>query len=189
MLKKVLDQEIELDPTRYIVSKTDSKGFITFGNIYFVKISGYSEQELIGSPHSIIRHPDMPKTIFKLMWSNIKEGKDFCGVIKNLVKDGRFYWTMTEFNSERDPKTDEIVSYTAYRKAPPRSAIETIEPIYKVMLEMEKSGGMESGLKFLNQILAQRRQNYDEFFNEITGKEIPAIKKFFASMKSIFGAK
>lgn len=54
---------------------------------------------------------------------------------------------------------------------------------------MEKSGGMESGLKFLNQILAQRRQNYDEFFNEITGKETPAIKKFFASMKSIFGAK
>lgn len=57
------------------------------------------------------------------------------------------------------------------------------------MLEKEKSGGMEFGLDFLNQILAQRRQSYDEFFNEITGKETPAIKKFFASMKSIFGAK
>lgn len=125
MLKKVLDQEIELDPIRYIVSKTDPKGFITFGNIYFVKISGYSEQELIGSPHSIIRHPDMPKTIFKLMWSNIKEGKDFCGVIKNLAKDGRFYWTMTEFNSERDPKTDEIVSL-----------IQLIEkPLHEVLLK------------------------------------------------------
>ena len=170
MPKKVLDQEIELDPARYIVSKTDPKGFITFGNIYFVKISGYSEQELIGSPHSIIRHPDMPKTIFKLMWSNIKAGKDFCGVIKNLAKDGRFYWTMTEFNSERDPKTNEIVSYTAYRKAPPRSAIETIEPIYKTMLEKEKSGGMELGLDFLNQILAQRRQSYDEFSTKLPEK-------------------
>ena len=184
--KKILNEEIELDPLRQIVSTTDPAGVITFGNIYFVKISGYSEAELLGAPHNIIRHPDMPKIVFKLMWDTIKQGKDFCGVVKNLAKSGKFYWVMTEFNSKRDPQTGEIISYTAYRKAPPRSAIEIIEPIYKAMLEAEQIGGMNAGLEVLNQFLAQRKQSYEEFFNEITGKETPAVKKFFASMKAMF---
>lgn len=187
--KIILNEEIELDPSRHIVSTTDPAGVITFGNIYFVKISGYSEVELLGAPHNIIRHPDMPKIVFKLMWDTIKEGKDFCGVIKNLSKSGKFYWVMTEFNSKRDPQTGKIISYTAYRKAPPRNAIEIIEPIYNDMLEAETKGGMEASLEVLNQFLTQRKQSYEEFFNEITGKETPAVKKFFASMKNMFGKK
>lgn len=77
-----IDEKIELDPERYFISSTDLKGIITSVNIYFSKISGYSEKELIGSPHNIVRHPDMPRIIFKTMWDQIQTGKNMCAVIK-----------------------------------------------------------------------------------------------------------
>ena len=91
------DEEIELDPKRYLVSETDEKGIITYVNDYFIEVSGYSKEELIGQPHSILRHPDMPKVIFKLLWETIQTGHNINAVIKNLAKDGRYYWIFTEF--------------------------------------------------------------------------------------------
>ncbi|WP_434657588.1 PAS domain S-box protein [Sulfurimonas sp. NW9] len=70
-----IDEEIQLDPKRYIVSETDEKGKITYANDYFQEVSGYTEEELLGQPHSIVRHPDMPKVVFKLLWETIKQGK------------------------------------------------------------------------------------------------------------------
>ena len=84
-----LDVEIELDSKRYIVSETDETGKITFANDYFMEVSGYSQEELIGKPHSIVRHPDMPKVVFKLLWQTISAGKNINAVVKNLAKDGR----------------------------------------------------------------------------------------------------
>ena len=80
-----INQEIKLNEKRYIVSKTDPKGIITFANPYFCMICGYSELELLGQPHNIIRHPDMPRIAFKLMWDTIQQGKDFTAVVKNLA--------------------------------------------------------------------------------------------------------
>ena len=102
-------QEIKLDPKKYILSKTDTKGIIEYGNEYFVEISGYSEEELIGKPHNIIRHPDMPKIVFKLLWQRIKNREDITAVVKNLAKDGRYYWVMTEFDIKVDKITDGVV--------------------------------------------------------------------------------
>ena len=86
-----LNEAIKLDKHKYIMSRTDTKGNIEFGNDYFFKISGYSPQELIGKPHNIIRHPDMPKVVFKLMWDRIQSGQNIFAIVKNLAKDGRFY--------------------------------------------------------------------------------------------------
>jgi len=141
------NKEIKLSNKRYIVSKTDAKGIIEYGNDYFVEISGYSEAELIGKPHSIVRHPDMPRIAYKLMWDRIKQGKNFMAVVKNLAKDGSYYWVVTDFEPKVDPITNEIISHTAFRKAAPQKAIDAMIPIYAKLLEIEKDGGMEASEK------------------------------------------
>lgn len=162
-----LDEEIVLDPARYIVSKTDTKGIITYANDYFVEVCGYSEKELLGSPHNIVRHPDMPRIAFKLMWDTIQQGKDFKAIVKNLAKDGRYYWVITRFECSRHPRTGEIIGYTAYRRAPSRRGIERIEPIYKRLCEYEQVGGMEMSGKFLVEFLQENKTTYDKFIDEL----------------------
>ena len=181
-----IEREKILDPKRYIVSKTDPKGVITYGNDYFVEISGYSEAELIGKPHNIIRHPDMPKIVFKLMWDRIKRGENIMAVVKNLAKDGSYYWVVTEFESKMDPLTNEPVSYTAFRKAAPRKAIETIEPIYKKLVEIEQVSGMEGSESYLKGFLEEQGKSYDEFIDEVVGNK-GIFKIFFQAMKKLFG--
>jgi len=180
-----LDQEIELDPKRYIVSKTDAKGVITYGNDYFVEVAGYSEAEMIGQPHNIIRHPDMPKIVFKLMWDRIKQGKNIMAVVKNLAKDGRYYWVVTEFEAKMDPLTGEPITYTAFRKAAPKKAVEAIIPIYKKLIEIEAEGGMEASEAYLKGFLEEKGKTYDEFIDELVGNK-GLFKAFFNLMKKLF---
>lgn len=178
--------EIELDPKRYIVSKTDQYGVITYANQYFAKICGYDIDELLGLPHSIIRHPDMPKVIFKLMWERIQSNKNIVAIIKNLAKDGRHYWVMTDFETKIDPNTKQPIQYTAYRKAAPKDAVDKISALYAELLDEEKNGGIEASEKLLNEILRQKKMSYDEYIDEITGKSKGIIKTFFDLMKKMY---
>ena len=150
------DEEIELDPKRYIVSETDEKGKITYVNDYFVEVAGYSKEELLGSPHSIIRHPDMPKVVFKLLWQTLKQGKNINAVVKNLAKDGRYYWIFTEFEIRKDTDTGNIIGYHASRKTISRHVIEVIDELYKKLLEIEKSEGVEASEKYLIDFLKEK---------------------------------
>lgn len=163
-----IDEEIELDPKRYIVSKTDATGIITYANDYFSEVTQYSNAELIGQPHNIVRHPDMPRVAFKLMWDTIKQGKDFKAIVKNLAKDGRYYWVITRFETNFHARTNEIIGYTAYRRAPSRRAIERIIPIYKRLCDYEKIGGMETSGRFLKEFLEENHTTYDTFINELS---------------------
>ena len=88
--------EYEVPSTELIISRTDLNGNITFANEMFLYISGYNEDELIGKPHSILRHPDMPKAVFSLIWKRLLSGRAVSGIIKNLAKDGRYYWVIAE---------------------------------------------------------------------------------------------
>lgn len=144
-----LDIEIPLDPKRYIVSETDAKGKITYCNDYFKEVSGYSEEELIGMPHSIVRHPDMPKVVFKLLWETISQGKNINAVVKNLAKDGRYYWIFTEFETRKDTDTGKIIGYHAARKSISKHVIEIISGLYAALLEIEKHAGVEASQKHL----------------------------------------
>ncbi|MEO1938615.1 MAG: PAS domain-containing protein [Sulfurimonas sp.] len=150
------DEEIVLDPKRYIVSETDEKGRITFANDYFQEVSGYTQEELIGQPHSIVRHPDMPKVVFKLLWETIKSGKNINAVVKNLAKDGRYYWIFTEFEIRKDTDTGEIIGYHASRKKISRHVIEVIADLYKKLLEIEKKEGVEASEKYLVSFLKEK---------------------------------
>lgn len=181
-----VNEEIKLDPKKYIVSKTDPKGIIEYGNDYFVEISGYKESELIGQPHNIIRHPDMPKIIFKLMWDRIQNGQNIMAVVKNMAKDGRYYWVVTEFEAKRDKLSNKIISYTAYRKAAPESAVKAIEPIYKKLLEIEETSGMEGSEKYLLGLLEEKGVSYDEFIDKLVDNK-GIFKVFFATTKKLFG--
>lgn len=180
-----IEHEIKLNPKRYIVSKTDSRGIIEYGNDYFVEISGYTEAQLIGQAHNIVRHPDMPKVVFKMMWDRINQARNIMAVVKNMAKDGSYYWVVTEFEPKIDPITNEIISHTAFRKAAPQKAIETMEPIYKKLLEIEKVSGVEASEKYLRGFLEDNHTTYDEFINKLVGNH-GLFKIFFSMMKKLF---
>lgn len=122
---------------RVIVSETDTKGKIIYANRKFCEISGYTVDELIGQPHNIIRHPDMPKKAFAAMWDAIQKGQTWTGFVKNLRKDGKYYWVETTISPTLDSDGN-IKSYIAARKPASRHAIEESQALYKTMLETEK---------------------------------------------------
>ena len=96
---------------RYILSTTDLAGRITSVNELFIEYSGYPEAELIGRQHNIVRHPDMPRAVFQLLWDAVAEGEQFMGYVKNLCKDGGFYWVFAHVS----PITDARGQITGYR--------------------------------------------------------------------------
>ncbi len=179
------NNEIKLSMKRYIVSKTDAQGKILYGNDYFMEISGYTQKELIGKPHSIVRHPDMPKIAFKLMWDRIEQGKNFMAVVKNLAKDGSYYWVVTDFEPKVDPISNEIISYTAFRKAAPQKAIDAVIPLYAKLIELEEDGGMEASEAYLRSYLEENNTTYDDLINKIVGNN-GLFKIFFIAMKKLF---
>lgn len=180
-----IDHEVILDSKKYIVSQTNPQGFIEYGNDYFIEISKYSEAELIGQPHNIIRHPDMPKIIFKMMWDRIKRGKNILALVKNLAKDGSYYWVITEFEPKRDAISRQILSYTAFRRAAPRDAIDKIEPIYKKLVELENSSGIQASESYLRGFLESKSMTYDKYIDEIVQNK-GLFKVFFTAMKKMF---
>jgi PAS domain S-box-containing protein len=119
-----------------IVSQTDTNGVITYANRLFCEVSGYKVDELVGQPHSIIRHPDMPSAVFAKMWETIKGGQAWNGLVKNLRKDGRFYWVETEILPiKTEDENETITGYIAARKIASRKDIQENEEIYQKMLQ------------------------------------------------------
>ncbi len=130
-----IDEEYEFSG-RVIISETDTRGVITFANRKFCEISGYSSEELLGKPHNLIRHPDMPRAAFALMWETIQKGEIWRGHVKNLRKDGRYYWVETEISPVKD-ENGVIVSYIAARKPASHQDIEEAQELYDKMREQE----------------------------------------------------
>ncbi len=148
------NEEIELRNNVYIESDTDPKGIITYANDYFAEISGYAPEELIGQPHNIVRHPDMPRILFKILWDRLKAGENFVAAVKNLAKDGRYYWVFTDFETVRD-ETGKTVGYKAIRKKISHHVTDLLDPLYKKLVEIEKEGGMEASEHYLNAFLKE----------------------------------
>jgi len=148
-----INEEIELKNNVYIESDTDPKGIITCANDYFAEISCYTSEELLGQPHSIVRHPDMPKILFKILWDRLQSGQNFIAAVKNLAKDGRYYWVFTDFETETDTE-GKITGYKAIRKKISHHVTDLLDPLYKKLVEIEKEGGMEASEKYLTEFLA-----------------------------------
>lgn len=120
-----------------IISQTDLNGIITYANRMFCETSGYKVDELIGQTHSVVRHPDMPEAVFSKLWETIQSGQVWNGLIKNLRKDGLFYWVDTEILPIIDEE-DNVTGYIAARKQASRKDIQENEVLYKKMLAVQK---------------------------------------------------
>ncbi len=154
--------ELFLNENEIIVSKTDLKGRITYGNQVFIKLSGYQESELLGKPHSIIRHKEMPKCVFKLLWERIESGEEIFAYVVNQSKNGDFYWVFANVTPSFDT-TGKIIGYYSVRRKPKEDAVKTMKGIYGALLNAERTGGMSAGTKLLDETLRAKGVSYDEF--------------------------
>ena len=130
------DQEYFFDDN-VIISQTDMQGVITYGNRAFFKTTGYDKEELIGQSNNIILHPDTPKEILKKMWENIQSGQAWNGLIKNLRKDGFYYWVDTEILPVKDDNNN-IIGYISTGKVASQKDIQENEELYQKILKIQK---------------------------------------------------
>ncbi len=149
-----------------IVSKTDPRGVITYANEIFIRVSGYSEEELLGAPHSILRHPAMPRCVFKLLWDTIQGGREIFAYVVNLAKTGNHYWVLAHVTPTLDG-SGRLVGYHSNRRRPEPASVRQVIPLYERLLAEEKRLGGQAGLSatlsLLNQQLESLGQSYDEF--------------------------
>jgi aerotaxis receptor len=127
----ITDVEVPFPDGKLIVSRTDTAGTITHVNQSFVDMSGYTEEELIGAPHSILRHPDMPPAAFKDLWDTIQRKEKWHGYVKNLRKDGAYYWVHAI--AIPNVRNGEIVGYTSVRRKPSRKKVEECIKLYPTL--------------------------------------------------------
>ncbi|SEO22677.1 PAS domain S-box-containing protein [Flavobacterium sp. CF108] len=167
------DREVDWNKNKVLLSKTDKNGTILYANEDFIDVSGYDEFELVGQPHNIVRHPDMPKVIFKFLWDSIKSSENIHVIIKNMAKTGRYYWVVTDFKIISDADGD-IVGYFGTRKSVPEPLItKFIEPLYKKLLQIEEASGLIASEEYLIGFLEERKKTYMEYIDHLiaTGKD------------------
>jgi PAS domain S-box-containing protein len=150
-----------------IVSKTDTKGRIIYANEVFLRLAGYSEAEILGQPHSIIRHPHMPRCVFKLLWDTIESGKECFAYLVNRSKNGDHYWVLAHVTPTFGPNGD-VVSYHSNRRVPRPDAVAKAESLYGELLAIEESNqdrkqGMLAAFQAMVDKLQAAGVPYDEF--------------------------
>jgi PAS domain S-box-containing protein len=152
-------RELKLNQSDLIVSKANLEGIITYANPSFIKITGYKSYELMDQNHNIIRHPDMPKALFAYIWKELKNGNDAYGFVKNLTKDGSFYWVFAYMVPDYNEKGS-VIGYHSERRAPNPKAIAEISILYEQIKHIEIRDGIESAVAHLHDVASQRAKNY-----------------------------
>ncbi len=165
-------RERMLGSDELIVSKTDLSGRITYCNRIFERLAGYSESELLGAPHSIVRHPEMPRCVFKLLWDTIQGGREIFAYVVNLSRNGDHYWVLAHVTPSFD-RSGKVVGYHSNRRAPERSSIEAASAVYKLLLAEESKhssarDAAAAGGKLLGQVLDKAGMSYDQWVFSIT---------------------
>ena len=158
-----------------IVSKTDTKGVITYANDVFLRVSGYAAEEVLGRPHNLVRHPDMPKAVFKLLWDALASGREVFAYINNLAADGANYWVLAHVTPSR-AAGGSVVGYHSSRRVPDPRALAAVRPLYEQLLAEERrhSGGrsaVEASSALLDRIVRERAGGYDEFIWSVIPEE------------------
>jgi PAS domain S-box-containing protein len=150
-----------------IVSKTDLTGRIIYANDVFCTIASYTEEEVIGKPHSMIRHPDMPRAVFKLLWDTIASGREIFAYVMNMAKNGDHYWVLAHVTPSFDSNGN-VIGYHSNRRTPDRGKLATIQKLYKILLEEErrhsdKRRGLEASMALLEKALGEKQMPYEQF--------------------------
>jgi len=154
----------------FIVSKTDLKGRISYCNRIFIEFSGYTEQELLGAQHNIIRHPDMPRGVFQFLWDTLGAGNECFAYVKNMSKDGSFYWVLANVTPNLNER-GEPEGYFSVRRKPGRGAVSAVSDLYRQMLAEEQRAGPRdacaASLGLLVNVLNQKGVSYEQFILSI----------------------
>ncbi|MCU7904409.1 MAG: PAS domain-containing protein [Candidatus Thiodiazotropha sp. (ex Epidulcina cf. delphinae)] len=164
------DHEIVMNDNDFIVSKTDLKGRITYANRVFMKIAKYTESELLDVQHNIIRHPDMPRGVFRLLWNTIEAGQECFAYVKNLAKTGDYYWVFANVTVDHDID-GRPTGYFSVRRKPSQASIEAITPVYQEMMRIEHLAGVrdapDASVKWLVDLLHDKGATYEEFIHTL----------------------
>lgn len=160
-------REVFFGENELIVSKTDLRGRITYANQVFLRVAEYSEEEVLGQPHNMIRCPDMPRCVFKLLWDTIESGKEIFAYVVNMTKRGDHYWVFAHVTPTFDVN-GKITGYHSNRRVPNRKSVETMKELYKMLLAEEARHadaklGMLAAYDLLVKILGDKRVEYGEF--------------------------
>ncbi|MBK1663818.1 chemotaxis protein [Rhodospirillum rubrum] len=152
-----------------IVSKTDLKGIITYANDVFLKVAGYKEGEILGKPHNIIRHPDMPACVFKLLWDRIPAGHEVFAYVINMAKNGDHYWVYAHITPTFSA-SGQVIGYHSSRRVPEARVLPGIKDLYAALLDEERrhaspKDGMAAAMVLVEDLLAKTGQTYDEFIH------------------------
>ena len=150
-----------------IVSKTDLRGVLTYVNDVFIRVAGYSERQLLGAPHNIIRHPAMPRAIFKLLWETVQAEKEIFAYVLNRSKDGEGYWVFAHVTLSYD-LNDQLIGYHSNRRVPYADALPRVKELYSTLLEEEakysnRREAAAAGHALLLDLIAQQNLDYEQF--------------------------
>lgn len=171
-----VDEEITFSSDEIIVSKTDLKGRILYANDTFCRVAEMSTEDVIGQPHSIIRHPDMPRSVFKLLWDTIASGREVFAFVKNMSATGRYYWVIAHV-TPTSGAGGSVTGYTSHRRAPDPASIKPVSALYRDLLGVESAAadrkeGLVAGMQALEQFLNKRDMDYDRFVWSLGGQHV-----------------
>jgi PAS domain S-box-containing protein len=159
--------EVHFDEEEIIVSKTDTNGRISYANDVFLRVAGYRQSEVIGQPHSMIRHPDMPRSVFSLLWSTIQTKHEIFAYVVNRAKNGDHYWVFAHVTPTFG-LDGQIIGYHSNRRAPTAAALAKVKPLYAALMAEErrhadKAAQIAAGTALLQKTLSSAGKAYDEF--------------------------
>lgn len=167
---QAINREVVVAEDGFIVSKTDASGRLTYINRTFMEVSGFIESELLGHQHNVIRHPDMPRGVFQLLWQELKANREFFGYVKNICRDGAYYWVFANVTPDVD-EDGNLRGYYSVRRKPVPGAVSAIAPIYTKMLEEENRGDRKTApdrsVKILQDHLEAQNQSYIQFMQQL----------------------
>lgn len=160
--------EKTFDKDEIIVSKTDLTGKITYGNRTFYRLAALEESDCIGVQHNLIRHPDMPRAVFELLWNTLKAGKEIFAYVLNRSSNGDQYWVFAHVTPSYDASGNKV-GYHSNRRVPNRRVLnEHIIPLYKNLLQIEKSSispkdGLSASYRVVEDLLTENKVSFNEF--------------------------
>lgn len=162
-----VNEEISFAEDEIIVSKTDMKGHLVYANDVFCRVAEMSTRDVIGKPHSIIRHPDMPRAVFKLLWDTIQSGKEIFAYVKNMSKSGKYYWVIAHVTPSFDGY-GQVTGYHSNRRSPDPRKVKEVSDLYASLLAEEKrhanaKAGIEASYEMLTDLLTSQNKTYSEF--------------------------
>jgi PAS domain S-box-containing protein len=160
------EKEVSFDKSELIITKTDLQGKITYANRTFMRVANYTEADLLGRDHNIIRHPSMPRGVFHGLWSSLKSGHEFFGFVKNYTSDKNYYWVFANVTPDRF--NGKMLGYYSVRRVAPKGAVDVIENIYRKMREkeqnIERKQAPEASWQWLMELVDKEHQmGYEEF--------------------------